>query len=640
MSETNKLNIIETESNIIFDSCAHSKIDLSLNNDNCTIFNDITMGTNILNLSRYIYVGNEEASFAYAKDNIIREKEFDIVKDPYEDDIYYIVLNNIYSDTNDTSSFQTYICVLQEDINENLTLINKISIDKFDWKYILDIDQNYIYAWGIEYYSTSSSSNSENYSIYVYKISKSDYSYSEIYRYVNKLKADVIFMGKNETYFSFLLKYENSRNINNKPFLKIIRFDKTTQTITQSQKTNYNSMEYKNYYSVISGSFYTTGYTVNTISWIPVYNYDYYNGVQIFEDNIIRITEAHSNQNFFAKENTYIVAGDKYENTAAIINFKLFRELANIICKKGIKINNTYYILYPAVSSNTNFNYAKVPKSYSSHINPSTGLPNYTTTIREKLINNFHLISYNVDSNSFSENLQFTNIKYITNLKWFDDKDTIYKVWDNDDRIFYAVYNANTNNKDAMLNIQAIHIILKNNGNFTYEKSIFPSKTSQIIAITNTEDTKKILVGYPGAIEIWEYDETNNTYVQGKKITQVLTGGFDNLGRVIYKDVNKNTFILDTKDCESVDLQFEKQRYIFFNQPIDTYLDFSSKNYMGTETKSTFDITLTDNCVFEDSGTNTITVNHTEPQRINFSIIDSGNIECTVRYNKNWSNYE
>lgn len=638
MSETNKLNIIETESNIIFDNCAHSKIDLSLNNDNCTIFNDITIGTNILNLSRYIYVDTEQTYISYTTKNIIREKEFDIVKDPYKDNIYYIVLNNVFSDTNN-NEFNTYICVLQEDINENLNLINKINIASFEWKGILDIDQNYIYAWGIAYQSTISST-ANSYVIYVYKISKNDYSYEEIYKYYNKLKADIIFMGKNETYFSFLLKYENSRNIENKPFLKIIRFDKTTQTIIQSQKTNYNSMEYKNYYSWNSGTTYTIGYTVNTISWVPVYNYSYYNGVQVFEDNVIRITEAYSNGNLFDKENTYQVAGEKHENVAAVINFKLFRELANIICKKGIKINNTYYILYPAVNSNTNFNYAKVPNSYSSHINPSTGLPNYTTTIREKLINNFHLISYNVDNDSFSENLQFTNIKYITNLKWFDDKDTIYKVWDNDDRIFYAVYNANTNNKDAMLNIQAIHVILKNNGNFTYEKSIFPSKTSQIIAITNTEDTKKILVGYPGAIEIWEYDETNNTYVQGKKITQVLTGGFDNLGRVIYKDVNKNTFILDTNDCESVDLQFEKQRYIFFNQPIDTYLDFSSKNYMGTETKSTFDIILTDNCVFEDSGTNIITVNHTEPQRINFSIIDNGNIECTVRYNKNWSNYE
>lgn len=638
MSETNKLNIIETESNIIFDNCAHSKIDLSLNNDNCTIFNDITIGTNILNLSRYIYVDTKQTYISYTRKNIIREKEFDIVKDPYKDDIYYIVLNNVFSDTNN-DEFDAYICVLQEDINENLNLINKINIASFEWKGILDIDQNYIYAWGIAYQSTIGST-ANYYVIYVYKISKNDYSCEEIYKYYNGLKADIIFMGKNETYFSFLLKYENSRNINNKPFLKIIRFDKTTQTITQSQKTNYNGMEYLNYYSWNDGSKYTTGYTVNTISWIPVYNYSYYNGVQVFEDNIIRITEAQSNANLFNKENTYQVKGENYENRAAVINFKLFRELANIICKKGIKINNTYYILYPAVNSNTNFNYAKVPSSYSSHINPSTGLPNYTTTIREKLVNNFHLISYNVDNDSFSENLQFTNIKYITNLKWFDDKDTIYKVWDNDDRIFYAVYNANTNNKDAMLNIQAIHVILKNNGNFAYEKSIFPSKTSQIIAITNTEDAEKILVGYPGAIEIWEYDETNNTYVQGKKITQVLTGGFDNLGRVIYKDVNKNTFILDTKDCESVDLQFEKQRYIFFNQPIDTYLDFSSKNYMGTETKSTFDITLTDNCVFEDSGTNTITVNHTEPQRINFSIIDNGNIECTVRYNKNWSNYE
>ena len=179
---------IETENAMILMGNYYQKEDISCISKKGCIFDNLSIGNNILHISRFMNI-TSSARAGY------RDKMFDVIKDPYIANRYYYVLNNHYSNSNNAYS---YIIIAEED-GEDINIIAKASVQNIDWERILDIDQNYIYATGTLLSSLG---------VYVYKIDKQTGTCNVIYQAYqagSRMKCNLIY--KDETYFYFTLRY-------------------------------------------------------------------------------------------------------------------------------------------------------------------------------------------------------------------------------------------------------------------------------------------------------------------------------------------------------------------------------------------------------------------------------------------------
>ena len=180
----NHATVVETENAMILMGNYYQKEDMSCISKKGCIFNNISVGNNTLNISRYM---NISTTYRLGE----RDKRFGIIKDPYIPNRYYYVINNHHSNINNAYS---YMIIADEE--ENDLVIKAISSNQnIDWKEIFDIDENYIYASGV--YLT-------NGGIYVYRINKNNGATAVIFQVTNTDRAKCNLIYKNETYLYFI----------------------------------------------------------------------------------------------------------------------------------------------------------------------------------------------------------------------------------------------------------------------------------------------------------------------------------------------------------------------------------------------------------------------------------------------------
>ena len=180
----NHATVVETENAMILMGNYYQKENLSCISKNGCIFNNISVGNNTLNISRYM---NISTTYRLGE----RDKRFGIIKDPYIPNRYYYVINNHHSNINNAYS---YMIIADEE--ENDLVIKAISSNQnIDWKEIFDIDENYIYASGVYL---------ANGGIYVYRINKNNGTTAVIFQVTNTNRAKCNLIYKNETYLYFI----------------------------------------------------------------------------------------------------------------------------------------------------------------------------------------------------------------------------------------------------------------------------------------------------------------------------------------------------------------------------------------------------------------------------------------------------
>ncbi|MDY5913054.1 MAG: hypothetical protein SPJ62_13855 [Inconstantimicrobium porci] len=180
----NHATVVETENAMILMGNYYQKEDMSCISKKGCIFNNISVGNNTLNISRYM---NISTSYRLGE----RDKRFGIIKDPYITNRYYYVINNHHSNINNAYSY-----MIIADEKENDLVIKAISSNQnIDWREIFDIDENYIYASGVHL---------ANGGIYVYRINKNNGKTAVIFQVTSTNRAKCNLIYKNETYLYFI----------------------------------------------------------------------------------------------------------------------------------------------------------------------------------------------------------------------------------------------------------------------------------------------------------------------------------------------------------------------------------------------------------------------------------------------------
>lgn len=192
MTPKSHAKVVETENAMILMGNYYQKEDLSCVSKQGCIFDNIAVGDNTLNVSKYM---NITSTHRYGE----RDKRLGIVKDPYLPHRYYYNINNHYANVTNTSS---YLISAEEDGND-LVVIAKAAVANIDWREILDIDENYLYVSGVHL---------ANGGIYIYRISKNTGATAVIFQLTQTNRAKCNLIRKDETYLYFIVGGVNAGN--------------------------------------------------------------------------------------------------------------------------------------------------------------------------------------------------------------------------------------------------------------------------------------------------------------------------------------------------------------------------------------------------------------------------------------------
>ena len=182
---SNQPIVVETENTISLLTNIYRKDDLSCVTKTGLSFNNVSVGNNYLNITKYMNIGT---SYCLGE----RDKRFGIVPDPYILNRFYYVLNNSHSNINN----KCFYLVFAEEDNDNINILGNIKIDNVEFREIMDIDEKYIYVSGVHL---------NNGGIFIYRINKETKSItSTIFQVTatNRAKANLIY--KDETYLYFI----------------------------------------------------------------------------------------------------------------------------------------------------------------------------------------------------------------------------------------------------------------------------------------------------------------------------------------------------------------------------------------------------------------------------------------------------
>lgn len=120
------------------------------------------------------------------------------------------------------------------------------------------------------------------------------------------------------------------------------------------------------------------------------------------------------------------------------------------------------------------------------------------------------------------------------------------------------------------------------------------------------------IVPLNSAARLIKFDTTLKEWVPiGDEFVSIYSIGFDKLRRVWYQTLDGSVEVLNFEDPRAVDIKFEKAFYIFENEEISTYIDFSASNYGGHGSAGTFTLTMEGSAKFEDSDSDTLTFAYT-----------------------------
>lgn len=180
----NTSKVIETEHHMLLMSNQYTKDTLAPKS--CIgMVPWVALGYNILNIKTHMTIGT-----GYRAD--WRHHDLGIVKDPYIENRYYILLNNQHANNNNG---YPYLCFIHDD-GEDVSVIRNVTIQYMTWEKIADIDDTYLYVIA-RYYSNNHA--------YMYRINKHTGSIHEFFHTGDRRNVSNL-IHKDETYLYFVTR--------------------------------------------------------------------------------------------------------------------------------------------------------------------------------------------------------------------------------------------------------------------------------------------------------------------------------------------------------------------------------------------------------------------------------------------------
>lgn len=179
--------VIETEHHMLLMSNQYSKDTLAPKSI-IGMVPQVPLGYNLLNIKTHMTIGT-----TYRAD--WRHHDFGIVKDPYIENRYYILLNNRHSNESNNNNVHSYICFINDD-GEDTSVVRNVTVNIITWEKIVDIDDTFLYVVA---------RNNNNSYVYLYRINK--YT-GDVYAILNRGGARNYsnLIHKDETYLYFITR--------------------------------------------------------------------------------------------------------------------------------------------------------------------------------------------------------------------------------------------------------------------------------------------------------------------------------------------------------------------------------------------------------------------------------------------------
>lgn len=505
----------------------------------------------------------------------LRDRMFKITKDEYFPDRYYFVVNGHYSDYNPGNP---YLCVSEEK-DDKITILATISSLNKEWYQIVDQDNDFIYVtWRMLNGHTCGMS----------RIDKEFYTETEIFSIGTTTRSVPDFMFKDEVYI-----FISVRNVNASIYL--FRYNKSAKTYMSKIKAANQDV---------------TFYSVNP----PNYGESYRGYVTLITH------EKLFPQNCIIRHDDCFISG----NVRSIFipqryNSNLF--LAN----GGWKTGSSGLASEEYTADSFGERYNGYGNTTTKHVNTAQSNRNHGSFILNTDIAFENNNWYYALGNNY-RNANFTRLTHDANYN-------TYRYWIIDNKYLCLMMYEESNGHTGHITYQGILVCtIESATNITPIALTRVTTAKEIITMCYTTDKKVLLVGYKNEFELYKWDGTKYIPTNIDNV-DVVSAGFDSLDRLWYQKTDGSVHTMNLTDPQTVTLKFEKGYYTYIDEDINTYVTFTASNYLGEPAHGVYELELSGNIVFTDTGEKTYRVQYSgEPIQVNVTIVGPKTITCKTTF--------
>ena len=632
--------MLECGENMLLMNNLYNKASLTSNELKGAIFNGISVGNNILNVSNYMYIDGGVNFFN-------RHKFAGIYEDRFINNRYYYVVNNTRSNISPTQNYLVISEETSEDINILKTIASPLpTYSKYDdsgsyvpshseWMGFIDDTSEYLFAWYNYYSQNGATGTSLDYvGIMLVRINKTTLEVTNLAHYKCTVRPNFSLFYKNDSFFYGIIT--NCYNNNPQSTFSVHILIKINKSTFQVEATH-----------IVPNSVRTARGNFNTDnSWsappnIRNHTWD--------DTNVWRRWTGYFIEDFYKYNNQYYYflpqKGSGNENIGnADGNATLSNSANNLFSFTGSYHNWSF-------SANTAW-----AQYYRLKLNPSSTFSSIVTHefLASPVVIYTHTEYRTNDNNKFSAILTKAQ-NYLfpynnSNYYWTDSRYTIQRHWIIGNYLYVAIYNENaesnmlTHQGVCVLQIltdakTAIHSNCRLETRLTHIGRTQFSNQKSIISMVYNSDKTILLVGYKNNFEIWKLITSTHLYANtGLAYSNIRCVGFDKLDRIWYQTLTNGVHYLSLNDPVKVTIKFEKQFYTYIGTDIESYVTFSAVDAFNTAAHGQYVLTLEGNAHFIDTNNKQLNITYNGDNTIHYPIMITGNktIKCSAKYQKVW----
>jgi len=620
--------MLECGENILLMNNLYNKASLTSNELKGAIFNGISVGNNILNVSNYMYIDG-------GVNRLNRHKFTGIYEDQFINNRYYYVVNNTRANI---TSAQNYLIIAEEtseDINILKTIASPLTPNSdhgnggsytpqySEWMGFIDDTAEYLFAWYNTYFEVEPYGWYYN-NFYLVRIHKTDFTVTNILTIKCTLRPNLSIFYKNDSFFYGLVTNAVNNSNGTEVYSRhtLIKINKSTFAVEQSVITPNNVVTYQSF------------------------------------NNNGNVSENHA-----------------FNSTS------VWRRYSNYFIEDFYKYNNQYYYFLPQKGSGNEITLS--PSITSSEYNlydasnywtwesdtcrPSTAWSNYyrlklnPSAVFSSIVTHEYLstpvaVSAKYTNTNNNDTVGLNKVKqYLfpynnANYYWTDSVYTIQRHWIIGNYLYVALYNENA--ESNMLSHQgvcvlqiltdaktAIHSNCRLETRLTHIGRTQFSNQKSIISMVYNSNKTILLVGYKNNFEIWKLNTSTHLYANtGLAYSNIRCVGFDKLDRIWYQTLTNGVHYLSLNDPVKVTIKFEKQFYTYIGNDIESYVTFSAVDAFNTSAHGQYVLTLEGNAHFIDTNNKQLNITYNGDDTIHYPIMITGNktIKCSAKYQKVW----
>lgn len=620
--------MLECGENMLLMNNLYNKASLTSNELKGAIFNGISVGNNILNVSNYMYIDG-------GVNRLNRHKFTGIYEDQFINNRYYYVVNNTRSNITSTQNYLIIAEETSEDINILKTIAspltpnslhdntNSVTPQYSEWMGFIDDTAEYLFAWYNTYYENAGNNWYYN-NFYLVRIHKTDFTVTNILTIKCTLRPNLSIFYKNDSFFYGLVTNAVNNSNGTEVYSRhtLIKIDKSTFAVEQSVITPNDVVTYRSF------------------------------------DNSKNTIENHSfkSTNVWRRYSNYFIE-DFYEYNNQYYYFLPQKGNGNEITLSP-SITSSEYNLYDASNYWTRGNDTCRPSTawsnyYRLKLNPSAV---FSSIVTHEYLSTPIAVSAIYENTDNNDTVGLNKVKqYLfpynnANYYWTDSVYTIQRHWIIGNYLYVALYNENA--ESNMLSHQGVCVLqihtdaktsiystCRLETRLTHIGRTQFSNQKSIISIVHNSDKTILLVGYKNNFEIWKLNTSNHLYTNtGLSYSNIRCVGFDKLDRIWYQTLTNGVHYLSLNDPVKVTIKFEKQFYTYIGTDIESYVTFSAVDAFNTAAHGQYVLTLEGNAHFIDTNNKQLNITYNGDNTIHYPIMITGNktIKCSAKYQKVW----